>query len=478
MFEGYGVPSVCFGISPLFGHFFNVEKNRVDSSCLLIEASNEACTIIPVLDGVALSQYAARVDLGAARCKSFLEDIMALRYPQFRFHGNMFSTDDLFHSFSLVAENYSDTLRMIDACELNETSVSIQVDVEDKTPKELSSGKRVISEEKRQEMADRMRRMAAEKRAAKEEQDDALLESYEGLLRKKEDGEMTQEDFRSQLESGGFDGEADFLKILNTLRKKVQIREAKKADQPSLSQPKSEIDLYPLLNVPDDQLTPEELKEKRRQKLLKGSADARARKKKEKEIELEQKQQEIDAEQKAFENDPSGFIAALVSKSTELMEIRRQKMKLASEGFQRKSAFAQSKMKLVSSLASSSQGTSDTFGASDQDWEVYRTIQGKASDVGLEETSAITEIESKIRQFEPNYLFDGSASENKRQKVEPFNRFRMDVERFRVPELLFQPSMIGIDQCGIGEALQTVVSRLSPPFQEKILRVGDLTFLI
>lgn len=45
----------------------------------------------------------------------------------------------------------------------------------------------------------------------------------------------------------------------------------------------------------------------------------------------------------------------------------------------------------------------------------------------------------------------------------------MNVERFTIPEILFRPSIIGIDQAGIAEAIYNAVEQLPERRTEPIL---------
>ena len=43
----------------------------------------------------------------------------------------------------------------------------------------------------------------------------------------------------------------------------------------------------------------------------------------------------------------------------------------------------------------------------------------------------------------------------------------------RVPELFYQPSMIGLDQCGLAEALQLVLQYYAPDVQQRMVQVRE-----
>jgi len=52
--------------------------------------------------------------------------------------------------------------------------------------------------------------------------------------------------------------------------------------------------------------------------------------------------------------------------------------------------------------------------------------------------------------------------------VAEYYQLHVGLEQIRVPELLFQPSMIGIDQTGISETLNFVITRYDEATQLKL----------
>ena len=47
---------------------------------------------------------------------------------------------------------------------------------------------------------------------------------------------------------------------------------------------------------------------------------------------------------------------------------------------------------------------------------------------------------------------------------------------YRIPELLFQPSMVGVEQAGIAETIQFVLNKYPPDIQNKLAQVGYHVF--
>lgn len=53
----------------------------------------------------------------------------------------------------------------------------------------------------------------------------------------------------------------------------------------------------------------------------------------------------------------------------------------------------------------------------------------------------------------------------------------LTVERIRIPEIIFQPSLVGVDQMGLSEAVYHVLQQFSPTQQDllmKVIRINKL----
>ena len=137
------------------------------------------------------------------------------------------------------------------------------------------------------------------------------------------------------------------------------------------------------------------------------------------------------------------------------------------------------RMKSIANLASDTPtkkrrrgGDDDNFGQDDNDWGIYRTIaKDDASDDEEEEDLDVTlkDIESQLLKYDPNFTEEHTReaeldwtkslyhafvrgpwpydSESQREQ----HQLHLNVERIRVPEVVFQPSIAGVDQAGIVE---------------------------
>lgn len=165
----------------------------------------------------------------------------------------------------------------------------------------------------------------------------------------------------------------------------------------------------------------------------------------------------------------------------------------------RKSLASQIRMKTLANLAADGPkkrrrgGDDDDFGANDEDWGVYRTVAtGEQSDDEEEEDlgGMLKSIESQLLEYDPDFTENHTLeaqSDWTKSLVHAFLRgpwpfdpesqreahqLHLNVERIRVPEVVFQPSIAGIDQAGLVEiAGDIVMQRFSAPEdRERLLR--------
>ncbi|XP_063153249.1 actin-related protein 5 isoform X3 [Candoia aspera] len=98
--------------------------------------------------------------------------------------------------------------------------------------------------------------------------------------------------------------------------------------------------------------------------------------------------------------------------------------------------------------------------------------------VGSEQS--MEDVES-VNDFEPLFAEEQSEVEKPVTTVQPvfnlaeYHQLFLGTERIRVPEIVFQPSLIGEEQAGIAETMQFVLDRYSKDQQEKLVQNVFLT---
>ena len=162
-------------------------------------------------------------------------------------------------------------------------------------------------------------------------------------------------------------------------------------------------------------------------------------------------------------------------------------------------------MKTLATLASDQPGRKrrrggddDNFGANDDDWTVYRTVAtGDQSDDEEEEDlgAGLKGIEAQLLKYDPSFT-EQSTREAQSDWTKsmmhaflrgprPFNpesqrethQIHLNVERIRVPEIIFQPAIAGLDQAGIIEITADIINQSlsKPEDRDSVLRDIFLT---
>ena len=274
------------------------------------------------------------------------------------------------------------------------------------------------------------------------------------------------------------------------------IRRTRTKDLGGEQEEEQEAPNFDLLEVPDDQLDEAALKQKRHQRLLKSNHEARARAKAEKEAEKARIAEEARLDEERRTNDLEGWLEekrqARLAKLAQIKERDRLKADLGN----RKSLASQIRMKNIANLASDTPtgsgrkrrrgGDDDDFGADDADWGVYRSVaiganKGDSDDEeeGEEDLEAgVRALEKDLMLYDADFSYDqtldaqqdwtqsllhafhcGPRPQDPASAAEA-HQIHLNVERIRVPEVVFQPSAIaGVDQAGLVEIAGDILTQ-------------------
>lgn len=472
LFNVYNASGVVFSIDSLLSwYYYSSTRENSLESCMVIDLGNEACTIFPVFKGRPIFSKASRIDVGGSHCKRFLQSLLSLKYPHHRLALSDFKIEALFNQFARFAYDFHELISLED---IETISILFDFDFEEKpsiTPEEEQERRL-----RREKLAERMREVAKQKREEKLEELRALLESYESLISRKDSGEISAVDYLRDLKDGGFSDERDFIKTYKQLKKNLFGKLGKTDDSMHES-----VDRFDLLEVPDENLTPEQLKEKHRQKMIKGSLDARIKKKEEKEAQLAEERKWKEQQRSAFLTDPSRWLQETLDQRSAILSKREKRIQKKSELQNRRSSESKKRMQLLGQMGTGFQeAEGDAFGERDEDWDVYRKVstnKDDEKDVESEsEKQELDRIEQFISEFQPDFQFTSTQTVNstsavsEKEKLREFYQIKLGLERERVCEAIFQPSMIGVEQTGLAEAIQQVYARLSPEENMEISR--------
>ncbi|CEG69759.1 hypothetical protein RMATCC62417_05776 [Rhizopus microsporus] len=498
LFEGYRVPSVAYGIDSLFSYYAN--NGTKDDGGIIISSGNTSTHIIPTIGGRGILSKTKRINYGGTQATDYMLKLMQLKYPTFPTKMTAGQAEDLVRTHTFVAKDYQEALKRIeDRNTFQEIDRIIQFPftapiVEEKSAEELAR-----QAAKREENARRLRESAARSRLEKLVAREQQYEAFTNLKNAK--GTIKKADWLAQLKEAGFKDESDLddtIKQLDTAIQRARNKELGIEENEEKEPPATD-----LINIPDDQLDEAGKKEKKKQKLMKANYDARQRAKKAKEEARLKEEEEARLEEQKRKEDPAGWVQSIKEKRQQVIDRLKKRKRLASELADRRSRASQLRMKSIANLASDSPTSKrrrkgaeeDTFGQDDEDWAIYREISREdESDEEEEDMSQLNQYESLLLQYDPDFLpehlYESMSSPTNtlihlltRGMYPPWDptdiaqsyQLHVNVERVRVPEVLFQPNIIGLDQAGLIETVNDIVKTFDVNQRQKIMQNIFLT---
>lgn len=504
LFECYGAHSVTYGLDSLFSYRYNK-----GSSGLIVSSGHAATHVIPVLNQKPQLQSCARLNWGGSQAQEYFMKLLRLKYPHFP--GKIYPEhiESYLKRFAHISTNFETEIAgFLDWKGLEEgNDVIIQYPFTEQVVAEKSAEEIARQEERKKESGRRLQEQAAKMRLEKLIKKEQDLQYYENVLQQFQ-AAPTKKEQKRILDEEEFKDEAALERMVRDLKQKITKARNKdlgnQADEESLEE---QLNKFPLLEVPDDQLDEDGIKEKRHQRLMKAGVEARIRAKAEKERERLRISEEKRKDQEHRINNPSDWIAGRRAQRADLVVKIKEQARAKADSTNRKGMASQQRMKTLANLASDGPKRKrrgggdydDDFGANDDDWGVYRTVaKEEGSDDEEPEPDPVAEllaVERDLLEYDPNFTQNDTLDAQNdwtksmmhaflRGYVPPdddsqrdHHQLHLNVERIRVPEVIFQPSIAGVDQAGIVEIIEGIVmNRFSDPAQQsQLLRDVFLT---
>lgn len=488
LFETYSVPECTFGVDSLFSFYYNG-----GSTGLVIGSGYNSTKVIPVVGGKPILDVTKRIDWGGRQAVEYLNSSLQLKYPYFPSRINDFQVENMVKDFCYVSNNYQHELsHYLDLDNLEKTDITLEASFNEIVKPQKTEEEIRQEEEKKKQTMKKLQEQSRERRLQKlleKEHDYEYFTSLETKLKS-----MNKKEIVSTLREAGFDDEKDLHNYIGNLERSLKrARNQDVGENDASDQPPS----FDLIDIPDEKLNEEQIKEKRKQRLMKAGYDARQRAKREKEIAKKAAEEAAKKDENWRKSDLNSWIAARRKRLRALKKRRKDRIRLKEELTDRKSRASQLRMKNIASLASEeSEGRgarkrkatnvtidndpNDTFGANDDDWSIYRDIaKGSDSETEEEDEKRIYDLEEELLKYDPKFTIKDTLQAQYSWKKSIIHRFvrgprdwdpdeqhqqhqiHLNVERIRVPEIIFQPSISGLDQCGLSELCeQTVLKRL------------------
>ncbi|XP_012572029.1 actin-related protein 5 isoform X2 [Cicer arietinum] len=488
LFQTYGVPSIAFGVDAAFSYKYNQQRGVCDKDGLAMCPGFNTTHVIPFVDGEPIYKGSCRSNIGGFHVTDYLKQLLSLKYPYHMARFTWEKVEDLKMEHCYIAPDYLSEAQLFQqgAKEAEEKTRMWQLPwvpppTEEPPSEEEIARKAAIREKQGQ----RLREMAEAKRSSKINELENELHGLEFLLNQL--AHVQESNVPSFLAETGYvsrqEIESARSKVVQSLRK---AKGESKSDQAEIEKADSATnEKYSLINIPDDMLTADQLVEKRKQLSIKSMSEGRQRlkqKRYEEGLERERKQQL--EEEKRLEN-PELYLEQLRSRYKDLSEKIDQRKRLKTNGGstngnglagsvgrgERLNAAQRERMRLLTTAAFDRGKGEDTFGAKDEDWQLYK-LMSKDNDDDDEEpdedNTELARISSRLQLLDPTFVpkvETGSSQPAEAPRTRPLTKedFQIvfGVERFRCPEILFSPNWIGVDQVGLDEMAGVSMRRLS-----------------
>ncbi|KAL1922867.1 uncharacterized protein VTP21DRAFT_9243 [Calcarisporiella thermophila] len=499
LFEGYNVPSITYGVDALFSYYYN--WSHCNNEGFIISSGHNSTHVIPFLDGKAVFPLTKRISYGGLPAAEYMHKLLQLKYPTFPTRSTLQQSQTLVRDHAYVAVDYQSELRefedpemVVDKDRLIQFPFVAPV-VGEKTEEEIAR-----QAARRKEQAERLREQMARRRLEKLMRREQDLETFK-MLRESKATER-KADWIARLKELGFQDESELEEEIK--RTEASIHRARNRDLGGDGKEEKEKPNFPLADVPDEELNEAERKEKRRQRLLKASYEARerARKAKEEEKALQEELQRQD--EKRRQENLEAWLEDLRQKRQLVVDRINDRKRRRAQLSDRRSHASQMRMRSLASLVGDGPQTKrrrrgqgedeDTFGADDQDWNVYKEISKEEdSDEEEEDWQQIKRYEQDLLMYDPAFTEDDRLEvKHSPQKalvhrlahgVGPWDpedlaqvhQMHLNVERIRVPEVLFQPSMIGLDQAGLVETIAQLLTQFKLDERKRLMQTVFLT---
>eukprot|EP00126_Sphaerothecum_destruens_P015142 Sdes_comp9064_c0_seq1m501 len=461
-FELYEVPMITYGVDSLFSLYYNSGGHF--SSGIVVSSGFQSTHVLPVWDARFDARRCKRMNVGGLHSTQMLTSLLELRYPAHRAALTSSKVEEMIHDYCFMSTDYPASLQhwTSDDYRMKHTCV-IQLPFE--KPDENSELLLKEREMRRKENIEKMRQFQLEKRIKllrEKEKELADLEAIRIL------GKEDKDDFLEALQSYGIQSKKhleqtieESMKAIKKLRNRIHGVVEEEPEEREEKEPA----VFDLLNVPNSQLNEEQLKEKKRQRFMKNAAAGREKARKLRD-QLRMEEEEARKKEDNFRiAHREEWLHQIYTRREDIVKRRMQRRRLKQELQNRRSHASKQRMRLIAQQAheaadlnhsKSRKKKEDTFGLDDEDWSVYRVINKDEDDSASErDEDELRVLDQKLLEHDPKFR-DEQIRGDEEPPLETFHQLHLSVERIRVPEILYQPYMIGVDQTGLTEMMNYV----------------------
>ena len=516
----YGIDMM---FSYYYNNYENVKNKTGLGNCLIISSSNQVTHILPIIENKIDIKNTKRISIGSENAKDLLMKSLQLKYADIKQKLTNEVIQEIYHKYTMAAIDYEQELKLIEVLHkdeqekynklelvnvygtldmyqkvldsykeekrnnntnnnnINKKSISYlkpytnlvnYIDEEENNIEKniinylyffkkpfmrvfpfITQEELKAKQEAKNEQIRRLREIMKKKREENYKNMQLELEQLEKMLALKEQDKFK---FEEMLTNTGYESAEEIIQRINKLNAKLN------NDIHNLenTQPEDIESRWNLLSMPDEDLTEEQIKMKRIQKMQKNAYYSRLEKK-------EQAKKEKEKIEKLKKENKDKYLVSLYRTKKEILERLAKYEELKRDMVNRHSKTNMKRMQTLAELGKNTGDMSsgdgyddDDFGKNDEDWEIYREVnKNNINEEAEEDYNRLHDVENQISEMDKNYF--GNVQQYQYNFYQENNYFILGVDQFRCAELLFKPYIIGVEQAGIIEIISQIIKNMN-----------------
>ena len=516
----YGIDMM---FSYYYNNYENIKNNGGLGNCLIISSSNQVTHILPIIENKIDLKNTRRISIGSENAKDLLMKSLQLKYSDIKQKLTNEVIQEIYHNYTMAAIDYEQELKLIEVLHKDEQEKYHKLDLvniygtldmyqkvmdsykEEKRnnssinnlnkksfsylkpytnlvnyidEEENNVEKNIINhlyffkkpfmgvlpfitqeelkakQEAKNEQIRRFREIMKKRREENYKNMQIELEQLEKMIALKDQDKFK---FEEMLTNTGYESAEEIIQRINKLSAKLN----NDIHHLENTQPEDIESRWNLLSMPDEDLTEEQIKMKRIQKMQKNAYYSRLEKK-----ELARKEKEKIEKLKNENKDK--YLVSLYRTKKEILERLAKYEELKRDMVNRHSKTNMKRMQTLAELGKDSDGMErggsnwedDDFGKNDEDWEIYREVnKNNINEEEEEDYNRLHDIENQISEMDKNYF--GNVQQYQYNFYHENDYFILGVDQFRCAELLFKPYIIGVEQAGIIEIISQIFKNMN-----------------
>jgi len=408
LFECYNVPHIVYGVDKLFSWRKNMKAAKYG---IIVSCGYQTSHVLPIVNGMLDAKNARRLNAGGMNMMIHLQQLLQLKHPNHSSLFNLSRAQELLKTKTYFPQHFFEELKKWKEKDFRESKqIKIKVPVINTVTEKDIEFRRV--------QAKRLKEVNQKKREEKTKQDEEKLSTLEEMLELETYNSTT---FKQKLKQQGFKDVNEVETTIDEIKEKIKDRKLK-----------SELYFEEMRNWDSNIF--------------------------------------INNHNMSYEEVQS-TIVKLEDEKVLLQDKQRKRGSHKQALNKRKSYASKERMRILNQLAKSGNPTNvnktkteDTFGMKDSDWEVYKYINKQGSDSEDEqEQERLNEIEQSLTQSQLliNRLMVG--------RGQMYEYLPLTTEQIHIPEILYQPSIIGNTQEGLTGMFEYMLKNYDEDIQKKLI---------